>query len=106
MKNKIQVLMLAPGEHPFLEEIATTKSALTKAVNIGINHNYKPEYKDIDDGISVMHNRHRSFAGLEPNRCIGNDILCGNIYIVGRNADGSLRSLDYDEQIKYSDMFW
>ena len=47
--NKLQVLMIAPGEYPFNEELSNSKSALTKAVNIGIKHSYRPAYMDIDD---------------------------------------------------------
>ena len=46
--------MIAPGEHPFIEELSTAPSALIKAINKGIKHSYKPAFTDIDDGICAL----------------------------------------------------
>ena len=106
MKDKIKALMLAPGEHPCITELSTADSALIRAVNKGIHRNYKYKFMDIDTYVSVMYNHQRSFAGLQPNRKINKDILCGTIYIVGNDTEDFLRSLDIDEFETYAKMFW
>ena len=103
--NKIRVLKLAPGETPCAAEIFTTETSLRKAVNIGGNHEYMAKCRQIEKDICVLFNKERSWSGLMPNRRIADDILCGVVYITGRNDDGTLRSLTDDEMEKYASVF-
>ena len=43
--------------------------------------------------------------GLEPNRRLGNDILCGVFYVVADDEEGNLASLSEKQQARYAQMF-
>jgi len=106
LSKKIQVLRIAPDEYPFIDELSTSKYDICKAVSVGCKHRYKAGIKDLADGVCVIYNRDRAFSNLKPCRKVLSDILCGVLYIAGKNRDGSLKSLEYEELVRYSDMFW
>ena len=57
----------------------------------------------MDDAIAIV-NREGKILGLEPNRRYGNDILIGNIIIVGDGEEDFI-SLTEEQIEKYSEMF-
>lgn len=58
----------------------------------------------MDDVIAIV-NEEGKILGLEPNRRYGNDILVGNIVIVG-NGEEEFISLTEEQIKKYSKMFY
>ena len=102
--NKIKLIKLFPNEYPITVEISSTDYSLRKAVN---SCNYrKAQIRAIDEDACVIFNKDLSFSGLQPNRMIADDILCGVVYIAGISDDGRLRSLDDDEIERYSQLFY
>ena len=53
-----------------------------------------------------MCNEEGKLIGLEPNRRLGKDILCGVFYVVAEDEQGNLISLTAEQERKYSNMFW
>lgn len=58
----------------------------------------------MDDVIAIV-NEEGKILGLEPNRRYGNDILVGNIVLVG-NGEEEFISLTEEQIKKYSKMFY
>ena len=104
--KKIQVLMLEPGKYPAPTTLSTSANALKKAVNKGIENNYKVQCKRISGELCVLYNNNQIQSPLAPNRKIYGEILCGVIYIVAVTPDNKLRSLTFKEFQKCIRRFW
>lgn len=107
MKEKrIQALMIEPGKHPCVVELKNDLDSLQKAVSIGAPDQGLIEFVYIEDNVSILCNEEGKLIGLEPNRRLGEDILCGVFYVVAENNNGDLKSLTQEQQERYSKMFW
>lgn len=107
MKEKsIYVLKVAPGEHPEPVTLGNDLDSLQKAVSIGADYQGLIEVLNIEDGVCVLCNEEGKLIGLEGNRRLGDDILCGVFYVMGSTADGDFASLPKDKMEKYSSLFW
>lgn len=104
--RKIQALMLVPGKYPTPVTLSTSKYSIRKAVNIGINHQYKARCERIDGDVCVLFNSDQLFSPLTPNRTVEGVILSGVIYIVAVTSENKLRSLTFEETFKYIEKFW
>ena len=107
MKEKrIKALMIEPGKHPCVVELTNDLDSLQKAVSIGAPDQGLIEFVYIEDNVSILCNEEGKLIGLEPNRRLGEDILCGVFYVVAENNNGDLKSLTKEQQERYSKMFW
>ena len=107
MKEKrIKALMVEPGKHPCVVELKNDLDSLQKAVSLGAPEQGLIEFVYIEDNVSILCNEEGKLIGLEPNRRLGEDILCGVFYVVAENNNGDLKSLTQEQQERYSKMFW
>ena len=106
MKEKtIKALMVEPNKPPCVVDLNTDLDSLQKAVSIGAPEQGLIEFVWLEDNVSILCNEEGKLIGLEPNRRLGDDILCGVFYIVAENDEGELISLTDLQQERYSKMF-
>lgn len=106
MKEKtIKTLMVAPGKHPEVVDLENDLDSMQKAVSVGAPEQGLIEFVYLEDNISILCNEEGKLIGLEPNRRLGDDILCGVFYVVAENDDGELVSLTEAQQDRYSEIF-
>ena len=100
MKEKmIKIVKIEVGKAPYQKEIANELEALQKEVDGLIECVY------LDDGAIAVINEEGKINGMQPNRRIGSDIICGPFFICGDTRDGNFASLSEKEIEKYSQIF-
>ena len=102
----IQSLMIAPHQYPEPMSLSNDLDSLQKAVSIGAPEQGLIEFVYLEDNVSILCNEQGKPIGLEPNRRLCKDILCGVFYIVAEDEEGNLVSLTPAQMDKYSAMFW
>ena len=105
-EKKIKVLMVEPHKVPCMTEIDNDLDSLQKAVSIGADEQGLIELVYLEDNVSILCNEEGKLIGLEPNRRLGKDILCGVFYVVADDEEGNLASLTEVQQARYAQMFW
>ena len=96
--NRIKILKIEVGEPPIEKEITNELSALQAEVGGLIECVY------FDDGCIAVINEECKINGMQPNRRMGDDIICGPFFICGDTGE-DFCSLT-DEQIQeYSKQF-
>ena len=105
-EKKIKALMVNPYERPCTVELCNDLDSLQKAVSIGTDYQGLIEFVYLEDNVSILCNEEGKLIGLEPNRRLGKDILCGVFYVVAEGEEGNLISLTAEQERKYSNMFW
>ena len=98
-ENMIKVLKVEVGEPPEIKEIPNELSGLQHEVGGLIECVY------LDDGSIVVVNEEGKLNGMEPNRRLGTDIICGPFFICGDSLDGDFASLSEEQIRKYSEKF-
>jgi len=94
MKEKIiKVLKVAPHSKPEDVVLNNTLEALQEAVSEGADSVGLIEIIPLTDTASLLCNEEGKLIGLEPNRRIGHDVICGTFYVVGEDNKGNLTSL-------------
>ena len=106
MKEKIiKVLKVAPHSKPEEVVLTNTLEALQKAVSEGADSVGLIEIIPLTDTASLLCNEEGKLIGLEPNRRIGHDIICGTFYVVGEDREGNLTSLLVKDMEYYINRF-
>lgn len=106
MKEKqIKVLKVEPGKLPKVAVLENNLTALQEAVSIGADYRGLIEIVSLDEDTCLLMNEEGKLIGLQPNRRLGWDILCGVFYVVGQNRDGDLCSLDERRLAEYAEKF-
>ena len=106
MKEKeIKVLKGEPCKKPELGTLTNTLQDLQVAVSIGADYTGLIEIVDIDNKTCILCNEEGKLIGLQPNRVLGNDILCGVFYVCGQDRCGNLTSLNKDAVKRYTEFF-
>ena len=106
MKEKtIKVLKVEPKKLPEVCELENELEALQKAVSIGADYTGLIEILYVNERICILCNEEGKLIGLEPNRRIRNDILCGVFYVTGQDREGNLTSLTDDEIETFKSVF-
>ena len=106
MKEKtIKVLKVEPKKLPEVCELENELEALQKAVSIGADYTGLIEILYVNERICILCNEEGKLIGLEPNRRIRNDILCGVFYVTGQDREGNLTSLTDDEIETFKSIF-
>jgi hypothetical protein len=95
-ENMIKVVKVEVGQTPIVKEIANDLNALQAEVGGLIECVY------LNDGCIAVVNEEGKIKGMEPNRRIGEDIICGPFFICGDTADGDFTSLSEEQTEKYS----
>ena len=98
-ENMITVLKIEVGEPPEIKEIPNELSCLQHEVGGLIECVY------LDDGSIAVVNEEGKLNGMEPNRKLGADIICGPFFICGDTLDGDFASLSEEQIQKYSEKF-
>ncbi|MEA4988616.1 MAG: DUF3846 domain-containing protein [Anaerovorax sp.] len=98
-ENKIKVVKMDVGKPPAVKEIENTLEALQAEVGGLIECVY------LDDGCLAVVNEEGKLNGMEPNRLLGSDIICGPFFICGDSDDGEFISLDDKQVEQYTQMF-
>ena len=98
-ENKIKVVKMDVGMQPMVKEIENTLAALQAEVGGLIECVY------LDDGCLAVVNEEGKLNGMEPNRRLGSDIICGPFFICGDSDDGEFVSLDDKQVEQYTQMF-
>ena len=94
MKTKtIKALKVEPKKKPCECTLVNELSELQKAVSIGAENVGLIEILDLEENVCLLCNEEGKLINLEPNRRLGNDILCGVFYIIGQDRCGNLTSL-------------
>ena len=104
-KKQIRVLMVEPMLSPKLVTLQNDLDSLQKAVSIGAPDQGLIEFVYLEDNVSILCNEEGKLIGLEPNRRLGDDILCGVFYVVAEDEEGELTSLTSEQVEKYSEFF-
>ena len=106
MKEKrIKVLKVEPGKLPKVVELKNELTALQDAVSEGAAERGLIEIVNLDSKTAILCHEEGKLIGLQPNRRLGWDILCGVFYVVGQNRDGDLCSLDDRRLAEYAERF-
>jgi len=90
----LHVLCVEPGKTPEEKEIGADLKSLQAEVGGLIECVY------MDDGAIIVVNEEGKLNGMEMNRRLGEDILCGPFFIVRDNGEGNFASLT-NLQIEY-----
>lgn len=98
-ENKIKVVKMDVGKAPEVKNIDNTLAALQVEVGGLIECVY------LDDGCLAVVNEEGKLNGMEPNRRLGSDIICGPFFICGDSEDGEFVSLDDKQVEEYIQMF-
>ena len=98
-ENMITVLKIEVGEPPEIKEIPNELSGLQHEVGGLIECVY------LDDGSIAVVNEEGKLNGMEPNRRLGADIICGPFFICGDSLDGDFASLSEEQIQKYTEKF-
>lgn len=105
-EREIKVLKIEPCKAPEVVTLTNELEELQKAVSIGADYVGLIEIIAIDDDICILCNEEGKLLGLEANRRVGRDVICGVFYILGENPDeGELISLSDDDIEKYKAIF-
>ena len=98
-ENMIRVLKIEVGEPPEIKEILNELNGLQHEVGGLIECVY------LDDGSIAVVNEEGKINGMEPNRRLGADIICGPFFICGDTLDGDFASLSAEQIQKYTEKF-
>ena len=98
-ENMITVLKIEVGEPPEIKEIPNELSGLQHEVGGLIECVY------LDDGSIAVVNEEGKLNGMEPNRRLGADIICGPFFVCGDSLDGDFASLSEEQIQKYTEKF-
>lgn len=103
--NVIKVLKVEPKKKPEICLLENELQALQEAVSIGAEYTGLIEIINLDRGVCLLCNEEGKLIGLEPNRRLYNDIICGVFYIIGEDENGELASLSEEDTEFYAEYF-
>lgn len=90
--STMRILKVEPGQVPYEKEIPNTLESIQAEVGGGL---FQPLY--VGEGIVLCCNEEGKLNGMEPNRWLGNDIVCGPFFLVGDSESGNFVSLTDDQ---------
>ena len=95
----MKILKVEPGKAPYEKEIEDTLENIQSEVD-GC---FEPVY--LSDGVILCCNDEGKLNGMEMNRRVGDDIICGPFFLVGEGDAGAFRSVTEDEVKAYTERF-
>lgn len=106
MKEKaIRVLKVEPHKMPEVVVLENTLQTLQEAVSIGADYVGLIEILSLDEKTCILCNEEGKLNGLEANRRLGSDVLCGVFYVTGQDRKGNLTSLTDEAIQQYAERF-
>lgn len=106
MKQKvIEALMVEPHEKPRIVRLDNNLTALQTAISIGADYRGLIEIIPLNKDVCILCNEEAKIIGLEPNRRLSSDVLCGVFYITGQDDAGNLCSLSSANMDFYENFF-
>ncbi len=99
VEEKITVLKIEVGKLPELKEIPNQLKAMQEEVDGLIEVVYLG-----DDALAIVNEEGR-INGMEPNRYMGDEIICGPFFICGDTNTGDFASLSTKQIQKYMTEF-
>ena len=103
--SQITVLKVAPHYQPEVVTLQNDLQSLQEAVSIDAPYVGLIEIVWLDAETCLVLNEEGKLIGLEPNRRLGHDILCGTFYVMGQDEEGNLASLSPAAIEKYQNIF-
>ena len=103
--REITVLKVAPHCQPEVVILQNDLRALQKAVSIDAPYVGLIEIVWLDAETCILCNEEGKLIGLEPNRRLGYDVLCGTFYVTGQDEEGNLTTLSPAAIEKYQTIF-
>lgn len=88
----MRILKVEPGRVPYEKNIPNTLKSIQAEVGGGL---FQPLY--VGGGIILCCNEEGKLNGMEPNRRLGDDIVCGPFFLVGDSESGNFVSLTDDQ---------
>ena len=101
----IEVLMVEPGREPRIVRLDNSLESLQTAVSIGADYRGLIEIISLSDEVCILCNEEGKLIGLEPNRRLWSDVLCGVFYVTGQDEEGNLCSLSAKDREHYKKYF-
>lgn len=98
--DKIRVLVIEPNKVPCPLDVSNDLETFQKLVDGLIEAVYFDE-----PGICGYCNDEGKLMGLEGNRRLGGDIICGTLVILGSDDEGGNISLTDEQVEKYTELF-
>lgn len=99
-ENKIKVLSVEPGQPPAVKEIGNDLRSLQAEVGGLI------ECISFPNGCVVVCNEEGKLNGMQPNRRLGADIICGPFFVCDTTRNGDFSSLSKSKIAEYSQLFF
>ena len=103
--SEITVLKVAPMCAPEVVTIKNDLRSLQEAVSIDAPYVGLVEIVWLDAKTCLVLNEEGKLIGLEPNRRLGDDILCGVFYVMGQDEEENLTPLSPAAIEKYQTIF-
>lgn len=91
--KEITVLKVVPMCAPEVVTLKNDLRSLQEAVSIDAPSVGLIEIVNLDSKTAILCNEEGKLIGLQPNRHLGCDVLCGVFYVVGQDGKGNLTSL-------------
>ncbi len=99
VNNTITVLKIEVGQPPIIKEIRNDLDALQAEVGGLI------QVVGLEDDCLLVCNDEGKLNGMEPNRWLRDDIICGPFFICGDSMEGDFISLTCEQAEKYAEKF-
>ena len=103
--SEITVLKVVPNCQPEVVTIKSDLRSLQEAVSVDAPYVGLIEIIWLDAKTCILVNEEGKLLGLDPNRRLGYDILCGVFYVVGQDEEGKLTSLPSAAIERYRHIF-
>lgn len=95
----MRILKAEPGKAPYAKEMEEGLKAIQREVE-GL---FQP--LSMGDGVILCCNDEGKLNGMQPNRRLGGDIICGPFFLVGDDHAGGFCSLTEEQIQRYTQMF-
>ena len=98
----IKVLIVTPHEEPEEAMIDSSFGALRRIVSIGCDELVNVKSKRIGNGVYAVYADDGILYELEPNRNLGDEVICGTFIVLAVNSEGYAMSLTDYQANKYT----
>ena len=104
--REIKCLIVMPGQVPEKTTLEASVAAFNRAVSIGSEYELLAVSKRIGKRTYILHAYDSVLEDLEPNRKVGDEIICGVFYIVAVDDEGKPVSMTDMQMMKYMMRFY
>lgn len=95
----MKILVIEPKATPYVKDIPSDLESMQSIVNGYIEAIYP-----FNDDVALVCNEEGKILGLEPNRIVNYDVICGTFFIVGLGEEDFI-SLTDAQITEYTKMF-